>query len=149
MARRFEIEDTITRRYSRFNAIGTQLIVRRVPPSNARDPLSHFLASLNYLFEHALQNLSYSDMVGITTQNRVNQNDKPIGISFRRKDQIAGDVIWNVIEKVSQSNSRFNALDTFIMTVNSVRMHVVFGSAIKSRGRQLSVMTRLKQVSWR
>jgi len=32
-------------------------------------------------------------MVGITIQNRVNQNDKPIGISFTRKDQLAEFVI--------------------------------------------------------
>jgi hypothetical protein len=56
MARRFEIEDTITRRYSRFNAIGTQLIVPLLPPSNddARDPVGHFLASVKDLFEHVL-----------------------------------------------------------------------------------------------
>jgi hypothetical protein len=115
MARRFEIEDTITRRYSRFNAMGTQLVVRLLPPSNAREPVSHFLASVNDIFEHALQNLSDSDMVGITIQKRVNQN-KPRGISLRRKDQLAGDVIWSLVEKVSQSNSRFNALNKLIMT---------------------------------
>ena len=95
MARRFEIGDNITRR---FNAMGTQLIVRLLPPSHndARDRVSHFLVSVNDLFEHALQNLSDSDMVGITIQNRVNHNDKPIGISFRHKDQLAGDVIWSV-----------------------------------------------------
>jgi len=101
MARIFEVEDTITRRYSRFNAIGTQLIVRLVTPSNARDPFSHFLAIVNDLFEHALQNLSDSDMVEKHKHNRVNQNDKPIGLSFRRKDQLAGDEIWSVFEKVS------------------------------------------------
>jgi len=50
MARRFEIEDTIPRRHSRFNAMGTQLEVRLLPPSDATDPVSHFLASLNDLF---------------------------------------------------------------------------------------------------
>jgi len=64
MFRRFEIEDNITRRYSRFNAKGTQLTVRLLPPSNARDPVSHFLVSVNEVFEHALQNLIESDMVG-------------------------------------------------------------------------------------
>jgi len=39
-------------------------------------------------------------MVGITIQNQVNQNDKAIGISFRRKDQLSGEVIWSVFEKV-------------------------------------------------
>jgi len=127
MARRFEIEETITRQYRRFNATGTQLVVRLLPPSDAIDPVSHFLASFNDLFRHALQKLSESDMVGITIQNRDNQNDKPKGISFRRKDHVAGDVILSLILKVSQSNSRFNDLDKLIMTVHSVRMPVGFG----------------------
>ena len=77
---------------------------------------------MNELFEYALQDVSDSDMVGITIQNRVNQNDKSIGISFRRNDQLSGEVIWIVFEKVSQSNSRFNALDTLVVTVHSVKM---------------------------
>jgi len=44
--------------------MGTQLTVRLLPPSNARDPVSHFLVSVNEVFEHALQNLIESDMVG-------------------------------------------------------------------------------------
>ena len=47
-------------------------------------------------------------MVGITIENRENQNDKPIGISFIRKDQLAADVILSFVQKVSQSNSRFD-----------------------------------------
>jgi len=52
-----------------------------------------FLASVNELFQYSLQDVSDSDMVGITIQNQVNQKDKPIGISFRRKDQLSGEVI--------------------------------------------------------
>ena len=101
---------------------------------------------MNDLSEHALHNLSYSDMVGMTIQNRVNQNDNPIGISFRRKDQLAGDVIWSVFQKVSQSNSRFNALDTLVVTVHSVRMPVGFGTRAKrSKGPPLSVMAHLRR----
>jgi len=85
-------------------------------------------------------------MVGITIQNQVNQNDKPIGISFRRKDQLSGDVIWSVLERVSQSNSRFNALDTLVVTVHSVKMPGGFGKqALKSKGRLLSTMAHLKK----
>jgi len=101
MALRFEIEDTITQTYSRFSATGTQLEVCLLPPSGPTDPVSYFLASLNDLFRHALQNLSKSDMVGITIQNREDQNDKPVGISFRRKDQLAADVVLYVVQKVS------------------------------------------------
>ena len=101
MARRFEIEDTITREYRLFCATGTQLVIRLLPPSDTTDPMSHFPDSLNDLFRPELQNLSESVMVGITIQNRENQNDKPIRISFRRKNQVAGDVILSLIEKVS------------------------------------------------
>jgi hypothetical protein len=84
-------------------------------------------------------------MVGITIQNPVNQNDKPLGISFRSKDLLVGDVIWSLVDMVSQSNSRFNALDKFIMTVHSVRIPVGFGRGIKSKGKPLAVMAHLKR----
>ena len=77
---------------------------------------------MNELLEHALQKLSDSDMVGKTIQNRVNQNDKTLGIGFRRKDQLSGDVIWSIFERVSKSNSRFNALHRFVVFVHSIRM---------------------------
>ena len=93
-----------------------------------------------------MQDVSDDDVVGITIQNQVNLNDKHIGISFRRKDQLSGEVIWSVFEKVSQTNARFNALDTLVVTVHSVKMPVVYGKhAIKSMGRPLSVMSHLKR----
>ena len=69
---------------------------------NHDDAFNNFVASVNDLFDYALHNVSDSDMVGINIQNRVNQNDKPVGTSFRRKDQLSGDVVWSVFEKVSQ-----------------------------------------------
>jgi len=85
-----------------------------------------------------------SYMVGITIQNQVNQNYKPIGISFRRKDQLAGDVILIVFDRVALSNSRFNALDTLVVTVHSVKMHTGIGRGIKRRGRPLSLIAHLE-----
>ena len=86
MARRFEIMDTITRQYRRYNAVGRQLTVRLIPPSDNRIPVALFLPSVNDLFEHVLRDVNDSDMVGIRIQNQVNPNDKPIGNSFRQKD---------------------------------------------------------------
>jgi len=86
-----------------------------LPPWKNVDPVNHFLASVNDLFEHVLQNVIDSDMVGMTIRNQVNQSDKPIGINFRWKDHLSRDVIWSVFDKVSQSNSRFNALDTLVV----------------------------------
>ena len=90
---------------------------------------------MNNLFEHVLRDVGDTDLVGITIRNHVNKNEKPIGLSFRRKYQLSADVICSVFEKISQSNSRFDALDTLVVTVHSVRMPVGFGKrAIKSRG---------------
>ena len=89
MARRFEIDGPITRQYRRFNAVGTQITVRLLPPSSNVDPVTHFLASVNDLFEHVLQNVSDSDIVGMTIHNQVNESDMPIGIGIgiiRRRD---------------------------------------------------------------
>jgi hypothetical protein len=98
---RFTIEE-INRQYRRFNAVGTQLTVRLLPPDEGEDsnPMSHFLASVSDLFEQALRNGDDADMVEITISNEVNVQDKAIGISFRRKDQITPDVIWSVFGKV-------------------------------------------------
>jgi len=101
MARRFERDDKIRRQYRRYNAVGTQLTVRLLSPADNSEPVGYFLASVNELFDYALQDVSDDDMVGITIQNHVNLNDKPIRISFRRKDQLSGEVIWSVFEKVS------------------------------------------------
>ena len=145
MDRRFTIDDEITRQYRRFGAVGTQLTVRLLPPSDDDDTVNHFVACVNDLFEYALQNVSDSDMVGMTIRNRVNQNDKPIGTSFRRKDQLSGDVVGSVFEKISQSNSRFNAMDPVVITLHSVIIPVGSGRGIKTMGRQLSVMAHIKK----
>jgi hypothetical protein len=74
----------------------------------------------------------------------VNQNDKPVGISFRRKDQLSGDVVWSVLEKVTQSDARFNAVDRLVIIMHSVRIPVGFGR-VTTKGRQISVMAHLKR----
>ena len=48
-------------------------------------------------------------------------------VSFRRRDQLSVDAIWSVFENVTQSNSRFNALDTLTVVLHSVMMPVSFG----------------------
>jgi len=106
--------------------------VRSLPPSGDSDPVSHSVASVNDPFRHALVNVGSSHMIGITIQNQVNQNNKTFGISFTRKDQLSGDVIWSVFEKASQSNSSFNASDILVVTMHSVKMPVGYGKrAIK------------------
>ena len=95
MARIFEIVDTNTRLYRRYNAVGRQFTVRLIPLSDSTNPVAYFLASVNDLIEHALHDIDDSDMVGMTIQNQGNKNDKPIGISFRCNDHLSAEELWS------------------------------------------------------
>ena len=85
MSQRFTVDGEINSQYRRFNAAGTLLPVRLLPPPPDFNPITHFLDSMSDLFEYALRNCNESDVVGVTISNEVNVQDKPIGISFRRK----------------------------------------------------------------
>jgi len=147
---RFTIDSERDRQYSRFNARGTEVTVRLLPPAvgDNQDGITHFQTSVNDLFYYALKNVDDSDMVGVTIHNEVNLLDKAIGISFRWKDQLTEEVIWSVFSKVAQSNARYNAMDRLIVVVQSVKMPVGFGrKSIRSKGRPLHEMVHEKKVS--
>jgi len=121
MSQRSTVDVEINREYRHFNAAGTQLSVRLLPPPPDYDPVTHFLDSMSDLFEYALRKCNESDMVRVTISNEVNVQDKHIGISFSRKVQLSEEVIWSMFEKVAQSNTRFNAVDILVV-IHSVRM---------------------------
>jgi len=72
MSQRFTVDGEINRQYRRFNATGTQLSVRLLPPPPVSNPVTHFLDIVSDLFEYALRNCNESDMVGVTISNEVN-----------------------------------------------------------------------------
>jgi hypothetical protein len=116
------VDGEINRQFRRFNAAGTQLSVRLLPPPPDSNPVTHFLDCMSDLFEYAVRNCNESYMVGVTISNEVNVQDKPIGISFRRKDELNEEVIWSMFEKVAQTNTRFHAMISLVMVVHWVRM---------------------------
>jgi hypothetical protein len=73
MAHRFEIVREIRRDYRRFGRVGKRFTVRLNPPPDLDlNPINHFLASINELFEHVLHDVQDSDMVGFAIRNEVN-----------------------------------------------------------------------------
>jgi hypothetical protein len=146
MSRYFTVQNEITRHYRRFNAEGRELTVRLTAPPPSSTAAPHFIDSVDALFEYSLRDLQPSDMVGISIYNADNQQDRPIGLSFRRRDQISRDVRWSVFEKVIQSNARYQALDTLTFHVHSVEIPVGFGKKAETpKGRPLSTMAHLKK----
>ena len=92
---RFTIDSESNRQYRRFNAAGTELIVRLLPPAlqDNSDAITHFQASVKDLCDYALRDVNDSDILGITISNENNLLDRPIGNIFRRKDQLSSEVI--------------------------------------------------------
>jgi hypothetical protein len=130
MEDKFEIIDEVVRQYRKFNAEGTLLKVRLLPPPDetVTNPVTHFETSMNALFDYALRNVDGRDMFGLVIHHEgTGQRDKPIGFSFRRRDQLSTEVIWRHFEKVAQSNSKFNALDPLSINLHYVKMPAVFG----------------------
>jgi hypothetical protein len=83
---------------------------------------------MNALFDYALRNVDDSDMVGLVIHHEgTGSRDKPIGFSFRRRDQLSTEVIWRLIENVAQYNSKFNALDPLNVILHYVKMPLGFG----------------------
>ena len=58
MVHSFEVVREVRRQYRRFNTTGTQMTVRLNPPTTPdANSVHHFLASVNDLFEHGLQDV--------------------------------------------------------------------------------------------
>ena len=101
--------------------------------------------SVNNLFAYGLEDVGGGDMMGFTIHIEVNDSDTPIGFSFRRKYELSLAVVLSVFDKVTHSNSGFNASDTLIETVHYVTMHVGVGG-IKQKGNPRASMIHLKSI---
>jgi len=146
MSRYFTVQNEITRHYRLFNAEERELTVRITTPPSLTTAARHFTDSVNAFFEYTLHELQPSNMVGISIHNADKQQDRPMGLSYRRRNQISRDVLWSWFDKVTQSNARYQALDTLTFHVHSVEMPVGFGKkAETSKGRPLSTMVHLKR----
>ena len=53
------------------------------PETPLKDPVTHFVDCVNNQFDHVLEDVGDTDMVGFTIHKEVSQIDKPIGFSFR------------------------------------------------------------------
>jgi G:T-mismatch repair DNA endonuclease (very short patch repair protein) len=129
--------------YARFQTHGRHIVLRIHPCPDDEDPFTYFKDSMEEILEISLLNVEASDMVGIQILNTVNSVDKPIGLSFRRKDQISLDVIMSLVGKVCQSNANFKSTDILSIKVDCVKVPQGHGG-VKTKGRALSVLSHLK-----
>ena len=84
--------------------------------------------------------------MGLRIGNTENVQDKVVGISFHRRDQLKSDVVWSVLGKVVQSNARFGLSNRLDVNLDHVRMPAGNGKkAEKTKERSLDVMSAIKK----
>lgn len=111
------MQNEVIRQYRLSKAKGSELTMRITAPPPASSAARHIANSVNEPFEYSLCHLQLSDMVDISIHNADNQQDMPIRLIFSRRDQISRDVLYGVFEKVMQSNTRYQDLDTLAFHV--------------------------------
>jgi hypothetical protein len=83
-------------------------------------------------------------MVCLSIRNTENLQDKVVGISLRRRDQLKPDVVWSVVGKIIQSNARFVLNDRLEVHLDHVRMPAGNGRE-KTKGRSIDVLSAIKR----
>ena len=85
------------------------------------------------------------DLAGLRIRNTENVQDKVVGISLRRHDQLKRDVVWGVPGKVIQSNAIFGLVDRLEVHLDHVMMPAGNDKAAeKTKGKSLDVMSTIK-----
>ncbi|KAK4885045.1 hypothetical protein RN001_001316 [Aquatica leii] len=77
--------------------------------------------AFNEILNHLLVDASPSDRVGVVLRND-NFPERPIGISFRRRDQLNSKVIIATLEKILQSNINFFSTDALRLHLDRVSL---------------------------
>jgi hypothetical protein len=120
--------------------------VYKIQLSGGRTTTNCVSSGMHYSFTYYLVGKEpCSDLVCLKIYNIDNVQDKVVGISLRRNDQLKTDVVWDVFGKVIQSNTRFGLTDPLDLHLDHLRMP--FGNvtgAEKGKGRPLTVLSAIK-----
>jgi hypothetical protein len=141
----FKILDE-TKKNPKFNATGRSLLIKFNSPGEKQEPTKYLKESVTELTNYLVKEVADRDLVGLRIRNTENLQDKVVGISLRRRDQLKPDVVWSVLGKVIQSNARFALTDRLEVHLDHVRMPAVNGKeAEKTKGRSLDVLSAIKR----
>lgn len=128
-----------SRRFKKYNAEGRTILVQLDSASiyTIEDTLSNMI-------DYVLRDTADSDYVGIEIRNTVRIQDRPVWLSFRRRDQVHREVVLTALNRVSQSNQNFSLTDRLQLQVDIVRPPSGRGR-VKKQGRPMSQVNVLKR----
>ena len=128
----------------KFNATGRSLLIKFRPTGEGHEPTTYLKECITALTNYLFDDVRHRDMVGLRIRNTENVQDKDVGISFRRCDQLKSDVVWGVLGKVVQSNARLGLTDRLQLHLDDVRMPAGNGG-VKTKELSLNVMSAIKK----
>jgi hypothetical protein len=145
----FDILDESSKTFWKFNKTGRSLLIKFKSPTTDKKSVTYpkecIIALTNYLVDEA----PGRDLVGLRIRNTENMEDRVMGISLRRRDQLKPNAVWSVLGKVIQSNARFELTDQPEVHLDHVRMPAGKGNRAEERtGRSLDVLSAVERVSW-
>ena len=140
------ILDVTSKSFPKFNATGRSLLIKFRPPIQDVEPNVYLKECITALTNYLVNDVRDRDLVGLRIRNTENVQDKVVGISFRRRDQLKPDVVWGVLGKVFQSNASFGLCDRLEVHLDHVRMPAGNGKwAEGTKGRSLDVLSAIKR----
>jgi hypothetical protein len=140
----FRILDETSKQFPKFNTTGRSLLIKFNNPGEEQEPMTYLKESITALTDYLVREVPDRDMVGLSIRNTENLQDKAIGISLRRRDQLKPDVVWSVLCKIIQSNARFALTDRLEVHLDHVRMPAGNGR-VKTKGRCIDILSAVKK----
>ena len=133
------ILDETSKFFPKFNATGRSLLIKFRPPAEHVETTVYLKECITALTNYLVDDVRGRDLLGLRIRNTENVQDKVVGISFRRRDQLNPDVVWGVPGNVVPFNARFGLSDRLEVHLGHVR------TTEKTKGRSLDVLSAIKR----
>ena len=112
----------------------------------SKTPTTYLKECITALTNYIVDKVSDRDFLRLRIRNTDNVQDKVVGISLRRRDQLKADVVWSVLGKVIQSNAMFAVTDRLEVHLDHVMMPAGNEKrAEKTKGRSIDVLIAIKR----
>lgn len=109
------------KRVAKFNLDGHK-IVFEIKPVADEEKLEWFRSAIEEIVRYVVQGVEDDDQIGFTFSSENFKEKQPGWMSFRRAGDVNVDDVWNILEKVLQSNSTVNETDTFRLESTTVKL---------------------------
>jgi len=91
------ILDETSKSFPKFNSTGRSLLIKFNSPVEVQNPGTYPKECITALTNYLVDDVPGRDLMGLRIRNTENVEDKVVGISLRRRDQLKSNVVWAVL----------------------------------------------------